>query len=388
MTGLPYASVIYTTSDLVPLGAITRYIEVQALKSRNAPASVTVKAPALPEYIDLMQPGNRQVLVVDGRRIVGGPIEYPALIEWAADPTDAATGPGMITCASTSDLVWLANRLVYPDPAHSETAQTADSYVLTATNAEVAIRDLVNLNVGPGALAARQVPAVALGALAGVGSNVDVDEQWSTVLEACQRAALVGGDLNFDLVEDGGQLKLEVWEPEDLTATVWFSRGLNNLRKLSWMNQAPTVTTAIVGSSTGTGTARTIRSRTDAAAEALYGRIEKFVQGSSDDPATLDQDGDKALADGAEQAQVSATATDVNRVRYGVDYDLGDRVSVGIYDGLAIQDAVTGVAITLNQTGMVVTPQIGSTSARSDQAYVEEIRKLGLRMSRLERRGL
>ena len=379
-------TLLFTDGALNPIGQpITRFISVVATLNFNAPASVTVTLPALPEYLDVAAPGNRLQVIRDGKILVAGPVEYPGVFSRSADGQAQDATPGLLTVATTDDSVWLGCRVVYPDPTAAATAQTATSfYTLTATNAETAMRSLVNLNAGPGALAARKVPNLILGTLAGVGSNVNVRSRFGTLSDELRATALAGGGLGYQVVEDGGSLKFVVFQPADLSTSVRFSWGLGNLRSVQYTPQAPTATVAIVGGD-GTGTSRTVVERSNSAAVATWGRIETFVNDNSGDTTDLNQAGDTALISAAEQGQLVVQAIDTPLVKFGRDYPLGAKVSVEIYPGLDLVDVVRSVTVTATKDGEVVNVQIGTASASSDPTYVRKLRALDRRLGQLER---
>ena len=380
-------TLLFTDGALAPIGQpIVRFISVTVTLNFNAPASVTVTLPALPEYLDVAAPGNRLQVIRDGKILVAGPVEYPGVFSWSADGQAQDATPGLLTVAATDDSVWLGCRIVYPDPAAVATAQTATSfYTLTATNAETAMRSLVNVNAGPGALTARRVPNLTLGTLAGVGTSVNVHSRFDVLSDVLRATALAGGGLGYQVVEDGGSLKFVVFQPPDLSASIRFSRGLGNLRSIQYTPQAPTSTVAIVGGD-GTGTSRTIVERSNSAAIAAgWGRIETFVNDNSGDTTDLNQAGDTALTDAAEQGQLVIQAIDTPLVKFGRDYPLGAKVSAEIYPGLDLVNVVRSVIITETKDGEVVNPQIGTASASSDPTYVRKLRALDRRLGQLER---
>jgi hypothetical protein len=376
-------TILFTDGDLTPLGQpIVRFRQLQCTLRFNEPDSTLLTVPALPTYLEMAQPGNRLVVIRDGEILTAGPIEYPARFDWSAASTDDTAEPGLLTIGATDDSVWLAGHRVYPDPAHASTAQTTDFYTSTA-NAEVAMRALVNLNAGPGALAPRQVPHLILGTLASVGTSINVRSRFDPLSDQLRAAALAGGGLGFRVRQDGSDLKFEVYQPADLSNQVRFSRGLGNLRTIGYQAQGPTATVAIVGGD-GTGASRTIVEREDTAATALWGRMETFVGDSSSDTTTLDQAGDDALAGAAEQAQLTVFAIDTPLQRFGTHYRLGDRVAVEVYPGLQVSDVVRAVTLTATKDGEVVQPQIGSTSMTADLETTRQLRAFGVRLGRLE----
>lgn len=379
-------TLVFTDGSLAPLGRpVTGWTQVDVTLRFNEPASVSVQLPALGDYIEMAQPGNRLQVIRDGALLCAGPVEFPAEFQW-----DAAGGqyaePGQLTVSSTDDSVWLGARLTYPDPAHASNAQTASYYTLTTTNAETAMRNLVNLNVGPGALASRQVANLVLGSVASVGSNINVRTRFEPVSDALRAAAIAGGGLGYRVREDSGQLKFEVYAPVDRTGSVRFSRGLGNLRQIAYQDQAPTATVAIVGGN-GTGSSRTIVERPSVGATPTpWGRMEVFVNDSSSSTTDLNQSGDEELARDAEQAQLRVTAIDTASQRYGTNYGLGDKVTVEIFPGVELADIVRAVHLTATPDGgEVVSPQIGADSTSTDPRYVRQLRALDRRLGQLER---
>lgn len=378
--------ILVTDGNLVPLGdPIEQWTSLSLKLQFNAVGSGTVVLPALPDVLSRVIANRARLLVIrDGAYFMGGPIEAPG-------PFDRVTGsdaeqPGQLTIGFADDLAWIANETTYPDPTHASTAQTAAYYTATSTNAETLMRDLVNLNAGPGALAPRQVPALALGSVAGVGTPVNYSTRFEPLCDALRAVALAGGGLGFRTIQSAGQILFEVYQPADLSNRVRFSWGLGNLLEVHYTPQAPTATVAIVGGD-GTGSSRTIRERVNSAAVTRWGRIEVFVnQGATSDTTQMDQAGDQALADGGEQAQLSVVAVDADGQRYGTDYQLGDIVAVEVYPGLQISEVVRAVTLTATpDSGEVVSPLIGSDSTITDLPTLKRLRQIEARLGQLER---
>jgi len=377
-------TVLFTDGGLTPIGQpLTRFTKLEVVQRFNEPDSISLTLPALSPWLGLAQPGNRVVVIRDGGILSAGPIEFPGALTWDADDDEYAD-PGQVVVSSTDDSVWLGCRVTYPDPAHAANAQTAAFYTNTA-NAEVAMRDLVTKNAASGApLTVRRVPNLVLGSLASVGSSVSVRTRFEPLSDALRSAALAGGGLGYRVVQDSGQLKFEVYQPTDRSGSVRFSRGLRNLRAIRYQAAGPTTTVAIVGGD-GTGSTRTVVERINSSAVAVWGRIETFVNDSSSSTTDLNQSGDEALATGGERAQLSVRAIDTPLQRFGVDYQLGDKVTVEIYPGLELSDVVRAVTITATPNGgEVVEPQIGTDSTSSEPAYVRKLRELDRRLGFVE----
>jgi hypothetical protein len=378
-------TLLVTDANLVPVGdPVSGWTEVIATPAFNTVGSGQVTMPATPPVLDQINAdGARMVVIRDGAYFLGGPIEKPGPFDWSLDQGSDAADPGVVTVSFADDLALLAARRTYPDPAHASTAQTADYYTASAVNAETLLRALVNLNAGPGALAARRVPQLILGTAAGVGTNVNLTTRFEPLADVLRTVALAGGNLGFRTVQVGDNIVFTVYDPTDLAAQIRFSRGLGNLRAIHYDPETPTVTAAIVGGD-GTGTGRTIRERVDLSTTV---RLEEFVnRADTTDTTEMDQAGDEALAQGGERAQLSVVAIDTAVQRYGRDYALGDIVTVEIYPGLAITDVVRAVALTATpEAGEVVNPLIGADSTTTVSRMFAQYRQLERRLGRLER---
>jgi hypothetical protein len=166
-----------------------------------------------------------------------------------------------------------------------------------------------------------------------------------------------------------------------------FSWALGNLAELATDPDAPVATVAIVGG-TGEGASRIVVERADAGAVSSWGRKEIFVnQSGVSDSTGLAQYGDQALAEKAEKVGLSAVAVDSPHMRFGVDYGLGDRVSVVLASGVLVTDVVRAVTVkAIPDQGELITPQIGSTDATTDRGTTAVLREMLRRLGRLERK--
>ncbi|MFB6392640.1 siphovirus ReqiPepy6 Gp37-like family protein [Polymorphospora lycopeni] len=356
----------------------------------NEPASGNFSAPA---YLPLMQQirggGYRIIVIRDGQVFCAGPIEKRGPEKWSVDGQDS--NPGTITVSFSDDLALAVARATYPDPSQPATAQTSVARWTASGSAETILRSLFNLNAGPGALAARRVPKLVLGPVAGVGSNIVLGTRFEPLGDAARTAALAGGGLGFRTQQVGQQVELQVYGPTDRSRSVRFSRGLGNLREYEYDETAATVTAAIVGGK-DEGTSRVIVERLNAAAIADGWRLEAFKdQRQSDDDAgdttELDQAGDEALAEGAQTARLSAVTIDVPTQRYGVHYGLGDIVSIELTSGVEVTDVVRAVQLKATpETGELVSALIGSQEASSDPLWLTYTRDIARRLARLEAR--
>lgn len=392
MTAPDEIVLLTTDADLTVVGdPIAHWTSVDAVHRFVHPGSGQFTAPAsrplldflwdimpggewLPDQID---PGYRLVMLRGDEIWSAGPIE-----EWTYDEDDDANAGGVLAVTWADDSAWLGARVTYPDPTATAEAQTATARWTSTANAEDIMRSLVNLNAGAGALAARQVSGLTLGADAGVGSTVTWGTRFQPLADDLRAIAVAGGGLGFRTRQLGSQILFDVYAPADMTGDIRFSRGLGNLRSASLTVTAPKTTAALVAGQ-GEGTDRTIWERTTASA---WGRFETFLdQRSTDDTTELQQAGDEALAEGGEAVRLQTVTVDTDDVRYGRDYQLGDQVSIEVWPGREIADIVREAHLTATpEDGVQVTVTVGSQESVTDPAWVRRLRDLDRRLTTLE----
>jgi microcystin-dependent protein len=147
-----------------------------------------------------------------------------------------------------------------------------------------------------------------------------------------------GRQLGFRVVQAGSALQFQTYPTNDHSAAVRFDVDNGTLASSKVATAAPTVTRAIVAGG-GDGTDRVVvevDSTAGLAAETAWGRrIEDFIdQRQTSDIDQLTQAGNDALAAGGlSQYSMQITPADDTTWVYGVDYSLGDTVTVVIRTG-------------------------------------------------------
>jgi hypothetical protein len=383
---------LITDEQLQVMGnPIIDWTQLDITLRRNQPDSSMFIMPAHPWVVDQLDAGHRVVAI---RRlpaawnyqtdiITAGPVEK-IMIEQSDDGGNS--GVGTLTVNWTDDSVWLAARCTYPDPTQAPSDQTTDHWTWSG-NAESALRTLANMNAGPGALAARRVPTLALGATAAVGGNVTVTADRMEPLSGLMRdIATAGGDIGFRTRQVGSQILFEVYAPRDLSTSVRFSWGLGNLKYLMHEKVAPKTTTAIVGGQ-GEGADRYLIERTNATDETAWGRFETLVSRPGNSPLqSLQDDGDKQLGQDAMTNRIASNVADTAKQRFGVNYGLSDIVSIETGHGEVITDNVETVHIQVYATsGEYVQATIGSQAEHTDPIWVQKLREIDARLSKVER---
>jgi hypothetical protein len=350
----------------------------------NEPSSGMFVAPGFSWIREQIAPGRRVVVIRDQTVLVAGPIEK---FQYERSDDGENAGVGVLTVNFADDLACVAGRLTYPDPTLAPSAQVTDNWTYTGS-AELALRDLVDYNAGQNALAARRVPTLRLdNPAAGVGGSVTAKaDRMEPLGDVMRRVAVAGGGLGFRARQIGTEIVFDVFQPLDKSAEVFFGFGAGNLKYISYEVNAPAATTAVVGGQ-GEGADRFLIERTAAGAEGAWGRYETLVNRPGNDPlADLQAAGDEELADKAETVRLPMSAADTPVQRFGIDYELGTKVSVETWPGSMISDIVTSVHIQVYPTaGEVVSPVIGSQAESTDPKWQQRLRAMDRRVSYLER---
>ncbi|WP_228915894.1 siphovirus ReqiPepy6 Gp37-like family protein [Streptomyces sp. DH20] len=388
---------LVTDRNLNTLGALDGWTRVSCDRNHSKPAAGEVKLPAWPGNMELLQPGNRLVLIRDKAIWCAGPLEEPqSPYTWDLEQN---AGVGTVTVRWTDDLGRIAGYLTYPNPAVDFESQTTTSDVqrtFTSVNSETIIRTLVDENCGPGALAARQIEQLVLDTAVGVGTNRTLSTRFEPLLDACRTAA-VGDGLGFRTRQEGGQIKFGVYAPVDRTSTARFSAGLGNLRSVSFTSGAPRATAELVQGgedpaqqpAEGEPANERVYVEINSGQAADWYRVEKLVEqsGKTDANGELTQAGVLALGDDNAQASLSTVTVDTEDLRAGRDYDLGDLVAVVLPTGLEIADVVQTIRLEATpDEGELVTTVVGNNDRTTLTRTVWTIRDLAYRLGQIERR--
>lgn len=322
-----------------------------------------------------MRDGWRVVIQDGGQTVVSGPLATvaPDLAEQS------------VTFTGASDLVHVEDRLTLPDPSQPATAQTAAAYYKRTGPAETVIRDLIHANAGTGAIAARRVSGLTVTSSQGRGAQVSTNLRFKNLLEEARALARLGG-VTFDAAqEQDGRIVARFRAPQDRSRAVRFSDRNGGVTNGTYSLAAPTATTVLVAGQ-GEGAARTVieRSRTSA-----WGRrIEMFKdQRDTDDAAALEQSATEQLDDGAAGAAASFTVVEAPGLVYGVDYHLGDTVTVEL-SAATISEPVRAVELTWDGHGRTAALTLGDHDQADDKtpAWVAKINRLDARVRGMETR--
>lgn len=329
--------------------------------------------------IALLTAGAGVIVSRDDTVLFSGPIDVKTR-------TKNADGDRTLLLAGVDDSAWLDWRLALPVPAGPPF--TATAYDDRTAAAETVLRHYVDRNLGPAARADRQLARLVLPADQGRGLQVRGRARFQSLSELLPPLALAGGDLGFRIVQVDEHLEFQVTEPTDRSGTVVFSEELGNLAGYSYRQGKATTNFAYVGGG-GEGIDRVIVDGGDATSIASDGRREVFAdRRDSSDPAVLEQTRDERLLEGRAPTALSLSPVDLENLVYGIDYQLGDQVTV-VVEEERIVDAVREVTLDVTPSrGVSVTPVIGTPGARDPRvpALFTALTRQARRVAHLERR--
>lgn len=384
MAAVEYVLLVTDQQLNVVADPIIDWIGIDVTLRWNEPDSSSFTAPALPWIRDaVMRPGRRIIAIREGKILTSGPVE-----RWLweqADNGDSA-GNGKLTVNFAGDFAPIAAREVYPDPTQTAEGQTIDYWLYTG-NGELSLRQLVDTQAGPGARPERRVPQLVLGPAVGIGTNVQVKaDRMQHLGDLARSIAESAGGLGFRTRQVGQQIRFEVYTPPNKSHQVRFGFSIGNMRYRSVEVTAPTCTTVLVGGQ-GKGADSYMITRTNVAEEASWGRFEKLnaESGNATLP-VLQDDGDKALAEGASTIRIATNVSDTPDQRFGEHYNLGDIVSLETEPGREISEVVRVVHLQVAAgAGEYVSATVGSQEASTDPAWARKLREIDERLSTVER---
>lgn len=343
------------------IGQIDDYTNLTVIPRYNAIGSFVLEISADSGKANLLAEGNGLIIrTADGTLVDSGPIRT---VDWSRSKGDA--GAGRLTVGGVSDTEMLARYTCWPAPGSVIGSQADAVYKISGAVAETAMRTLVNLNAGPGALAARKNPLLTLATNGNRGPTITRQlNQFDGLLAVLTDIANAAG-LGFRVVQVGSGLQFQVYEPTDRSGTARFAFRLGNLTDANYTTTPPTCTRAVVVAG---GQASPRQCKTYDRADALFPGlvIEQFVDLTSVDTASvdlvaqMDQAAEEALTSGAGQGSLAISPIDIPQLRYGRDYQVGDTVSAMVRESW-MTDVVREVTLTCTAgDGVTVTAAVGS----------------------------
>lgn len=361
------------------IGRVDDYTSLTVVPRFNALGAFTMEISADSAKANLLVEGNGLIIQTPSKELIdSGPITS---VDWSRSETDA--GSGKLTVSGVSDTSVLALYTCWPAPGSAIGSQADTVYKIDGVAAETAMRTLVNVNAGPGAITDRQHPLLTLAADGAHGPVVTREvQQFDGLLPVLQDIGGAAG-LGFRVVQVGGALQFQVYEPVDRSGTARFSFGLGNLTDASYTTTRPTCTRAVVVAG-GQSSPRVcaVNDRIDPLYPTLT--VEQFVDLTSVDSASvdlteqMDQAAEEALTSGAGKGTLAISPIDIPLLQYGRDYGVGDTVAAQVRSTW-VTDVVREVTLTSTAAGVAVKASVGADSGDSTVAriyqYIAQVKR-------------
>ncbi|WP_327335843.1 siphovirus ReqiPepy6 Gp37-like family protein [Streptomyces sp. NBC_01324] len=358
---------------LARIGQVDDYTSLTVVPRYNAIGAYTMEISADSAKADLLVEGNGLIIrTATGDLVDSGPIRT---VDWSRSESDG--GSGKLTVTGVSDTALLAQYTCWPNPAAAIGSQADTVYKISAVKAETAMRALVNLNAGPGALTSRKNPLLTLATDGTRGPTITRQiNQFDSLLTVLTDIADAAG-LGIRVVQVGAGLQFQVYAPVDRSGIARFSFGLGNLTDASYSTTPPTCTRAVVVAG-GQSTPRVCKTydRTDPLYPNLL--IEQFVDLTSVDTASvdltaqMDQAAEEALTSGAGKGSLSISPIDIPLLWYGRDYQVGDTVAAQIRTAW-MTDVVREVTLTCTAEGTTVKASVGTDNGDGAVARIYQL---------------
>lgn len=311
----------------------------------------------------LRAPGSGIIVTGPTGVLLSGPTASAKNTKTADDPT------GVWEIVGTDDGVILGERLAYPVPASASLASQTVAYDVRTGKAETVAKAYVDANIGPSAPVARKISALTVDTDLARGSTVVASARFDKLGQLISSLLVLDG-LGFDIRQSGSNLLFEVFAPVDRSASIRMDVDNLRLEKSEYTYQRPEATRVIVAGQ-GQGAERVFveRSSTESTtAETAWGRrIEVFKdQRNTTDTTELQNSGDEILAAGGKTLEgIKVTPSDDQTMRYGVDWGLGDKVTV-VVGSTQIAQVVTEVAIVVTDNGIKIGATVGEPGVLED----------------------
>ena len=368
----------FQPKDLVGFTLVSRF---------NAVGSWSMKLPyghVLGEQ--LRQPGAGIVVTgPTGSVIFSGPTTSAVNDQTKEDPD------GIWTIGGVDDSIYLIERLAYPTPTTDDVTAQTSAYDTRSGVAETVVKGFVNANIGPGATTARQVRSLTIQTDLARGATVSASARFDVLQDLINPLAQTGG-IGYDIVQVGNALQFQVYTPVDRSTSIRMDIANGKLMKSEYSYFSPKVTRTIVAGQ-GEAEARTfteVSNYTSLAAESAWvRRIELYKDDrSSDTLAKLQQTGAEALVDvGKTIVNMSVQPSDDTNMRYGIDWGLGDKVTVVMGD-IEASAVVTEVGIGIAADGVRIQATLGTpTYTDTESRLIAKQSSQDLRIANLERNG-
>jgi len=308
---------------------------------------------------ELRMPGAGLIVTTDQGTLLSGPTTSVVTVQSTTDLT------GTLEISGLDDSLLLNERLAYPTPTTDDVTQQIDGYDVRTGAAEDVLKAYVGANIGPSAPSSRKVSNLVVQPSLSRGSTVTGQGRFQSLQELLAGLASLS-NLGFTIEQVGSNLEFQVFEPVDRSSDIRLDIYNGLLTKTEYAYSRPRATHTIVAGG-GDGADRLLVLHTnpgsiEAAAE-WNRRIEVFTdkRGTNDVTALAQAGEELLLAEGKTIVSSSVSPSDDQTMRFGVDWNLGDKVAV-VIDDIESSAVVTEVGIVVGADGVRVGATIGSTT--------------------------
>lgn len=331
----------------------------------------------------LTEPGSGLIIQTDEGTLLSGPTTSVVTLQESADPL------GVYEIRGVDDSTILEELLAYPTPSVSDVSAQTSAYDVRTGPAEDLMKEFVSANIGPDGSVARKIPNLTIEASEGRGDTFTISARFDTLQSVLSTIGDVSG-LGYRVEQIGDEIQFQVYEPVDRSANIRMDIDNNQLTKTEYIVSQPKTTHAIVAGA-GEGVDRIFVERTSTesiAAETLWNRrIETFIDDrGSDQVAELLQKGDEVLAvNGKTLVSTTITPNDDLSLRYGIDWNLGDKITavIGEIETVAV---ITQVGIRVDPDGVRIGATLGEqVAADFESKMISNQVSQDSRISNLER---
>lgn len=381
-----------TAYPIDPTGArrrAIRYRTATAVVRHNAVGRWSLTAPLSAVDLGVFDGGWR--IAWDGDPVDG----LGGYIDRAALDIDRDSGTPLVTLSGPDDMTVLAERLTYPNPLVNAAAQGTPAYDIRTDVASTVILQYIRYNAGDLALEPRRTENFVSNITdPAIGTTVTGRARFDMLLDVV--AALAEqAELAITITSTtAGVRTLGIAAVADRTASARFSIPLRNLQSLTYELRAPEATFVVAGGR-GEEDARMFRTANNAAATSTWRWRETFhdARASSDTDGGTELSAAAAtrLSDVGPVETVDLVPLDTDRLTYGVDYRLGDKVlgEVGYGTGLKVPAIIREVEVTVDRSGqgplVHVKPRASTLPVRGRLKSDRALRALAARVGYLER---
>lgn len=238
------------------------------------------------------------------------------------------------------DSLWLKDRRALP--VTSGPPYSSSEYDVRTGAAETIIKNYVKYNAGSLAKADRIIPGLTIETDATLGSTLTGRARFDNLTDFI---CAIGLAANLGVrVLDG---EFQVWQPQDLSASVRFSDITDTLGTYEFEIGHPEAN-YLYGAGAGAGTSQSFYEKGDSASITQYGRIESYMnQGRTTVAAEIDAALDAELQKKSGAAWFKFTIVETPDREIWKDFWLGDMVSVEI-QGQSYITRLCELTITVN----------------------------------------